>query len=348
MFKRRTLFIVGAGASVEVGMPVGINLAKRIAKLVDFKAAEPGPNQGDGDMHFLGQFHRRFPGTINAYRQAGWAIRDGVRLTHSIDDFLDMHNGNETIQRMGKAAIVQTILTAETSSSLFFNPYSYQETFNKIEDTWFMKFFRLLGRGINLGNAREIFERVSFIIFNYDRCIEHFLINALSLVYTIPLDEAASIVADLDIIHPYGTVGELPLLSKTDPVPYGPLRDGNFDYTVLAERIKTYTEQIGGAEETNAIRNEMRRADCIVFLGFGYHEQNLALLNPGEQLKSVPVFGTARGFSTHNREVVHQKLERMFQQPAPRVISYSPVVIDQNATCASLFDDYAQSLTSGK
>ena len=147
----------------------------------------------------------------------------------------------------------------------------------------------------------------------------------------------------------YGTVGDLPLLSSKNPVPYGPLRGSDkFDYTILAERIKTYTEQIGGAEETNAIRNEMQCAECIVFLGFGYHEQNLALLNPGEQLKPIPVFGTAYGFSTHNREVVHQKIERMFQQPPPRVISYSPVVIDQHATCASLFDDYAQSLTSGK
>jgi len=299
-------------------------------------------------MHFLGQFHRRF-GIVDAYRRAGWAIRDGVRLTHSIDDFLDMHNVNEIILRVGKAAIAQTILTAETNSSLFFNPYSYQETFNKIEATWYMKFFRMLGRGINLGNAKEIFEPVSFIIFNYDRCIEHFLINALSLVYTMPLEDAASIVSDLNIIHPYGTVGDLPFLSSNNPVPYGPLRGSDkFDYTILAERIKTYTEQIGGADETNAIRNEMRRAECIVFLGFGYHDQNLALLKPEEQLKSIPVFGTAHGFSTHNREVVHQKIERMFQQPPPRVISYSPVVIDQHATCANLLDDYAQSLTAGK
>lgn len=190
---------------------------------------------------------------------------------------------------------------------------------------------------------------MSFIIFNYDRCIEHFLINALSLVYTMPLEDAASIVSDLNIIHPYGTVGDLPLLSSNSPVPYGPLRGSDkFDYTILAERIKTYTEQIGGAEETNAIRNEMRRAECIVFLGFGYHEQNLALLDPGEQLKSIPVFGTAHGFSGHNCQVVPQKIERMFQQPPPRVISYSPVVIDQHATCAQLFDNYAQSLTAGK
>jgi hypothetical protein len=349
MFKRRTLFVVGAGASVEVGMPVGIDLAKRIAGLLDFKAAEPGPNQGDGDMIFLGQFHRRFGAAIDAYRRAGWAIRDGVRLTHSIDDFLDMHIGNEMIQRMGKAAIAQTILNAETDSGLFFNPYSYQETFNNIEATWYMKFFRMLGRGINLGNAKEIFDPVSFIIFNYDRCIEHFLINALSLVYTISLEDAASIVSDLNIIHPYGTVGDLPLLPGSNPVSYGPLRsETKLDYTILAERIKTYTEQIGGADETKAIHNEMRRAECIVFLGFGYHEQNLALLNPGEELKSIPIFGTAHGFSGHNCEVVQQKIERMFQRPPPKVVPRSPVVIDRGVTCAGLFDNYAQSLTSGK
>jgi hypothetical protein len=82
MFRKRTLFIVGAGASAEIGMPVGTRLAKQIAKLLDFKVPTiDSPNQGKGDMHFLGQFHRCFAEALNAYRQAGWAIRDGVRLT---------------------------------------------------------------------------------------------------------------------------------------------------------------------------------------------------------------------------------------------------------------------------
>jgi hypothetical protein len=339
MFKRRTLFIVGAGASVEVGMPVGIDLAKRIVKLVDFEGADPGPspNSGDGDMIFLGQFHRRF-GIVDAYRQAGWAIRDGVRLTHSIDDFLDMHNGNETVQRMGKAAIVQTILAAETDSSLFFNPYGYQETFNKIEGTWFMKFFRMLGRGINLGNAKNIFEKVSFITFNYDRSIEHFLIHALSLVYTMSLEDAASIVGNLNIIHPYGTVGDLPLLSSDNPVPYGPLRGSDkFDYTVLAERIKTYTEQADEETVLKKILALVDAAECVVFLGFAYYSQHMQMLRTANRDAKV-AYGTTFGLSNSDAGEVHKLIA---QTLAP-----SAVYLD-NLKCAALFDNYAQSLTGG-
>jgi hypothetical protein len=46
--------------------------------------------------------------------------------------------------------------------------------------------------------------------------------------------------------------------------------------------------------------------------------------------------------------VVQQKIEGMFKQPPPKVIPRSPVAIDREATCAQLFDNYAQSLTAGK
>lgn len=37
MFKSRTLFVIGAGASKEVGMPIGTDLTKLIAKSLDIR-----------------------------------------------------------------------------------------------------------------------------------------------------------------------------------------------------------------------------------------------------------------------------------------------------------------------
>ena len=44
-------------------------------------------------------------------------------------------------------------------------------------DTWLVKFMYMLGRGVPKENVREIFDNVSFIVFNYDRCVEFFLRN---------------------------------------------------------------------------------------------------------------------------------------------------------------------------
>jgi hypothetical protein len=48
---------------------------------------------------------------------------------------------------------------------------------NKLTATWYMKMFRLLVR--HHTDAQQIFENVSFINFNYDRCLEYFSLNAL-------------------------------------------------------------------------------------------------------------------------------------------------------------------------
>jgi hypothetical protein len=37
MFNRRTLFIIGAGASKEINLPTGIELATKIAQMLDIR-----------------------------------------------------------------------------------------------------------------------------------------------------------------------------------------------------------------------------------------------------------------------------------------------------------------------
>jgi hypothetical protein len=69
------------------------------------------------------------------------------------------------------------------------------------------KQLRMLGSDIKAQSVNEIFDNVAFIVFNYDRCLEYFLENALQLVYNIKPNQARSIIDDLNIIHPYGLVG---------------------------------------------------------------------------------------------------------------------------------------------
>jgi hypothetical protein len=56
----------------------------------------------------------------------------------------------------------------------------------------------MLARGIDRADVPQIFDNVSFVIFYYDRCVEHFLYNALQRLYSIREGEAADILADLE------------------------------------------------------------------------------------------------------------------------------------------------------
>jgi hypothetical protein len=110
MFKKRTLFVLGAGSSFEVKLPVGLGLAKTIAKKLDVRIGDHGKNIGEGDKYLLGKFQTRLPQQFNEYLSAGWRIRDGLPTAASIDDFLDMHSHDELMQTIGKAAIVRSII----------------------------------------------------------------------------------------------------------------------------------------------------------------------------------------------------------------------------------------------
>lgn len=341
MFRRKTLFILGAGASQEADLPIGAKLAEYISELLAANSIAGPTDPSHPGQQLLSQLYHRFPLANNGYDRAAQLISGGVRLTKSIDDFLDRHSDKEHVQRVGKTAIARSILDAESGS--FFHKYRFngREMLAELDKTWYIKFFRMLGSDIKAANVSQIFDNVAFIVFNYDRCLEYFLENALKLVYDIARDDAQSIVDELNIIHPYGLVADLP--RGRHGVPFG--ATSGVDYVGLSDNVKIYTEQHAAGDVLNDIAEAMFKAEQIAFLGFGYHEQNLDLLTPATQLPTKPVYGTAKDWSDNDRDEIQRRLERMFKPPPPRIHPKSAVVIDTKVTCAQLFENYGQSLT---
>jgi hypothetical protein len=335
MFNRRTLFVCGAGTSFEAGLPLGVGLAKSIAAKMDVRF-RGGQQEGGGDFDLYGDMKQALPNTQNDHIKAAWVIRDGLGFAQSIDDFLDQHRSNAHVNTYGKAAIVKTVLEAERESNLYFNPFKDEQfSGDRITDTWFVKFMYMLGRGIPKENVREIFDNVAFIVFNYDRCIEFFLLHALQRLYSIGENEAAAILADLTIIHPYGSIGTL------RQVAFGSTRA---DYVNLAKGIRTYTEQVETAGE---IAVELARAKCMVFLGFAYHSQNLKIIQPDPLIQTIPVYGTAFKMSDSDVGVVSQKLVDFFSPNIGLQTRRALVKLENKMKCVDLFDNYARSLTGG-
>jgi hypothetical protein len=362
MFNRKTLFIVGAGAGYNIGLPVGRDLAKDIAnrtKIVIDHYARLG--KGTVDDHLALSFFERGSGKDAEYAQAFNLIRHGILLANSIDDFLNVHEGSPAVVEVGKAAIVRSILYAERHSKLFVDPSNIYNKLNleKVHDSWFVKFMQVLAPGRKVPDVERVLDDVSFIVFNYDRCLEHFLVHALLLLYGIPKEKAAAIVERATIIHPYGSVGRL------DRVPFGGNDEIRPDYSGLSKAIKTYTEQIEEQSTLDDIHQAIDHAECLVFLGFAYHKQNMDLLfkSHARLEKTKYVFGTAFGMSDADKEQVANDLVELFpqidedegeeddggsfgMQPLPKInLTFRDHVhIENKLGCPELFDYYAKSL----
>jgi hypothetical protein len=345
MFHRRTLFVLGAGTSAEAGMPIGPKLAAAIGKKMDIRFEHFNKPVGEGDIQLYAQITNQLRTDANEIQSAGWLIRDGIALSQSIDDFLDIHRDDQHVNLFGKAAIVKTILEAERTSklstSLAMMPAGEVFKPEKLANTWFLKFMHMLGRGIPKGDARQIFDNVSFIIFNYDRCVEHFLHNALQKVYGFREGEAADILADCTIIHPYGQVGEYS--PKGGGISFGA---ASADYRAVSQQIKTYTEQIAAADVMTQIAAEFHKAECIVFLGFAYHSQNMRLLAPATPLPPKHIFGTAYDMSDADTDVVSHQIANFFQD-GMSILWRERTHFENKLTAAGLFDNYAKSLSGG-
>jgi hypothetical protein len=272
----RTVFVIGAGANAEIGMPVGDELKTRIASVLKFTETERGALSGDDIICGALDLYSRNPiGIFNSMRanvlvKAAMDISKAMSLSISIDNFIDARRGDQEIAFCGKLAIVHTIRVAEHYCKLFESKAEY------LNDTWYPLFFQKITEGCHVDELDARFDDISFIIFNYDRCFEYFIYLSLMVYYSIDHNRAKNIVQSLHINHPYGTAGEL--WDDMGNLTFGETPNPR-QLISLAQNIKTFTESIEQKNDSNkGIRYLVKQADRIIFLGFAYHDQNLNLL----------------------------------------------------------------------
>jgi hypothetical protein len=342
LFKKDTVFVMGAGASAEFGLPVGIDLADTIARLMRFEI-----NCGlvkNGDPFILNVLNNKSNcdnKAIKEHRDAARRISEGITHAGSIDQYLDMHGNDEMAVFCGKAAIVKAILEAEKESGLYYDSTQHPRmiNFNKLQDHWMKPFFKQLTDRRRKSDLDQIFSGITIICFNYDRCIEHYLIHALQELYAISANEAAKLVELLEIYYPYGKVGKLKTELGQPGVAFGADLGIN-EFIQAVQGIRTYTEQVEDEGSLTRIKRAITNAKAIVFLGFAYHSQNMELLGsaPGQRGEANAIFGTAFGMSDHNAKVASDLAQKLTR-------GYTPMIeIDSNLKCGQLLKDYQMSL----
>jgi hypothetical protein len=347
MFKSQTVFVVGAGASEEVGLPIGKELTKSIANLVDLDVEFEGATKGDGQIYET--LKRIVNENVDEWRGnnllgSARHIAEAMEMAVSIDTFLESFAHDREHILVGKLGIAKAIITAERKSKLATREGYEPFNLRAVAGTWYVSLAQQLFSGVPAETPELAFENVSFIVFNYDRCLPVFLIHALQSYFQISDGRAQEIVRDVHLFHPYGSLGTI--FPGAGHVPYGAQQ---YDLRQLAMQINTLSESAREPELVDAIRAEIRKAETLVFLGFGFHDQNMELLRtpapPTEEPLAKRVLATVRGLSESDTEIVKNLIADMLSgKPVGSSTPYSISTFD--GKCAPFFGEYWRSLTA--
>jgi hypothetical protein len=353
------LFVIGAGASAELEMPVGQGLKAQIKGLLTFEFDGAfGPSKGSKSIASeLERLFREEKLSNLQFKQLYYAAEiatKGLGLAESIDSYLDLHRENKEVSLMGKMAIVEAILAAEEKAyKRLFNSEHTVIDLNFIENTWYAKLLRHLTRGKPKEDINNIFKNISFIIFNYDRAVELIFPMLLSYLYDVDLETAVSSFEKATIIHPYGKVGNLLHPSQGWARGFGKKSKHLSEHAL---EINTFTEGESNITLAQSIDDAVARASTIVFLGYGFIEMNNSILMRAPIKKVERVFGTAKGLSSSDLTSISERICEGFHKPRSVIVnstSAEVIIRDRlnkdslyltDKTCSAFFDEYRLTL----
>lgn len=331
----KTVFVVGAGASFDLGLPIGSGLKEKISDALNFDE-----NQGQpiGDK-LLFQ-----PIAQNNLFEAAEAIQEGLSQSLSIDNFIHNHRANDKIVSCGKLCIVREILKSESESWLNFKfRRSVFHDSVRSHETWHNSLVKRITEDCTIDNLKDRLRSTAFVVFNYDRCLEEYLFHSLKNIYRLTDEEAAGFVNDMDIYHPYGIAGYLPWQNKSEgrSIDFGG-DPSESQLQKISNEIKTFTEENSG-DEIRDIRYLLKSSDRIVFLGFAFAKQNLDLILPldgGSFNNPIEVYGTGLGISVTDNFLIGKDLIKRINCE-----SYTIKPSISFRDCKELFEEYSRTLS---
>ena len=103
----------------------------------------------------------------------------------------------------------------------------------------------------------------------------------------IPLDEAVELIQNIQLFHPYGSVGTLPYFYPINGIEFGANPSAKLLLDV-AGQIKTFTDGTNpDSSEILQLRKCMEFAHKLVFLGFAFYKLNMELIVP-QKIQNSP------------------------------------------------------------
>jgi hypothetical protein len=279
MITTPTVLVLGAGASYPYGFPTARDLKQSICNTLS-REGLPAIFRSEGCTFAPEQFFE--------FREA--FLRAGQP---SVDAFLERR---PNFLGVGKLAIAFCLMPFENEENLYHpDPGRGGDWYEYLSE--------------KLNSSFEEFgeNKLSIITFNYDRSVEHYLLNSLIHLHGKTHDECAEALAKIPIIHVYGQLGKTRYPTRGSQQ-YRPDQQNHFRYgETAADGIKLYHEEAGAA--STRARELLGSGKRICFLGFSYNPFNVDRLNIGGSLDlSTTVIGTTRGVFGRELEAAKNRL----------------------------------------
>lgn len=256
MILKSTVLVLGAGASQPYGYPLGSELRKLLCA--------PSPELASL-LAAAGHDRKAIDHFAEEFRFSNLA---------SIDVFLERR---PSLAALGRALIACIIIQRDLESR--------GRTGN-----WYEYLWQELTRG---APTLDDFKRncLQVVNFNYDTSFERYMINSIRASYDVALDVACKAFEAIAVVHVHGKIPYKLAGRFIEPI------------ELTSEAVKTYADQIitlhqgeDNSREFATARHFLVNADHVIFLGFGYHEENVRRLGVQDWInRHIAVIGSVQG-----------------------------------------------------
>lgn len=250
MITKKTVLVLGAGASHFYGFPLGSKLRTDILQIT-----RPGTETYQLSINSRLIDHPLLNEYVDAFQKS--------RLS-SIDAFLGL---NLRFSEVGKMSIAALLMHYEASA--------IGSLLHGLDQNWYDYLWNKLASGHSWDELS--FKNLSIVTFNYDRSLETFLLAAVKASYGVTEIEAVEKLKELEVIHTYGDIGSpWPNDSRFKQFGTGASPD-------LVRQGSQWLKVIPEAREDEptfkAAQKLLFHAEAICFLGFGFDTLNLQRLD---------------------------------------------------------------------
>jgi len=238
MITKPVVLVLGAGASQPYGYPLGSELRKLLCS--------PSPELASL-LAAAGHDRTAIDHFAEEFRFSNLA---------SIDVFLERRPNLATL---GRALIAGVIIER-----------------GHVSKTWTGNWYEYLWQQLTRDAPTiDAFKRndLQVVNFNYDTSFERYMINSIRASYDVTLDAASSAFEAITVIHVHGKIPYKLAGRFVEPI------------ELTSEAVTTYADQIitlhqgeDNSPEFSTARHFLGKADQVMFLGFGFHPENMRRL----------------------------------------------------------------------
>jgi hypothetical protein len=265
LLDRKTVLVLGAGASAPYGHPLGAQLLEMVlAPGADFYRTPAGFADAEGSLRRIRRFR-----------------------ADSLDEIVRRYPQDWPLVKYGIASILLKLEDLDHGAA----------------DDWYAWFFKqVLQDDPNLGDGQ-----LSVITYNYDLSFDAHIHSLLATRHGLSEDQAAERLREkLKIHHMYGHIGPVKSIhgeGRSFGGPYNPVRPLTPDLILQAAAGIVSVDDPKCEQSADSARRMIAEAEHILFVGFGWAQENVDRLDLKTNARSAWILSTTVGIEDRETRI---------------------------------------------